>query len=352
MPTKRATTTQDKLNNADVAIMGLRIPEALNFGTIFIMNSSTSLIAFLFGTAMRFVVFPSAAIYGLTIAALHWYKFHLMRKDKKASKEAKRISFLQALWETLNSFGTTGCVITGIVGFFTGAAVGMGISITFTFFLGMSTLICGLYAGFFGYKAYKAKQALDKLPKEAATDKDHPDHKTYVDTQNTYKLMRKITAINVAFFFIVGALTTGVAVAMVASILTAGAAIGVIGCLAAAGFTAYLLYDHFKNRKNAKKAAHDKKHDGDKIPLLGHEEKPTPSNTHQFVGRKLQRRASTNDPALDAEKEIVPLIPPPVKRRGSFSSSRQFAHAATSSAGSIDVTATGLRKRQPTRVSH
>lgn len=265
---------------AILAYMGISIPEALNFSSIFLMLHHAA--DFLFNTPMRFFVFPAAAIYGMTKAGLLWRNFSLTYqnyKQGKATLEETKISFLQALWETLNGLGTTGAVITGIVGFITGAVVGMGISITFNFFLAASTAICAAYAGFFAYRAYQTNKEFkkltpldlknqhpsyvdwNKLPDNEKT-KDHPLYKEWsAKTNEQYKtehpLYKKYLGYrahalnNLAFTGIVALLTIGVAVSMVAGFTLIGGIIGVAGCLIAAGYTAYNIYKFVKGPKPA-----------------------------------------------------------------------------------------------------
>jgi|GEM_PF-6710468 len=248
----------------------LSIFESLNFSAIFSMHATQALLDFLFNTPLRFILFPSAAIYGLSKAALLWRNFHAVCKDynekkdslnaweNKLALEKRRIAFLQALWETLNSLGTTGAVVTGIVGFFIGAAVGMGISITFNFFLAASTAICAAYSVYYAYTAFQAYKEWGRIESELTfqiissnrpwetTEELRKNHPVYRDYQD-----RKQKAIeNAVLTVIVGLLTTGVVLAMVIppAVPFVGATIGIAGCLAAAGYAGYCLYQMYRKK--------------------------------------------------------------------------------------------------------
>ena len=228
-------------------MLGVSVPEALNFASIFTMLHFCA--DFLFNTPMRFFVFPFAALCGLTKSGSLWHHYHLVRKDSienedsKETEETVRIALLQAAWETANSLGTTGAVIAGIVGFFTGAAVAMGISLTFTVLLSASTAICGAYAIYFGITAHRAKQRWNKLEKDAKT-KDHLDYKDYIN--------RKAQALeNLKWFGIVALLTIGTGVSMVGGFTFPGFIIGTAGCLIAASYSAYNFYKFVKGPQPA-----------------------------------------------------------------------------------------------------
>jgi hypothetical protein len=299
---------------AILAYMGLSIPEALNFSSIFLMLHHAA--DFLFNTPMRFFVFPCAAIYGMTKAGMLWRNFSLKYQDYKAKKklgmysgdeekialEDLKISFLQSLWETLNGLGTTGAVVTGIVGFFIGATVGMGISITFNFFLAASTAICGAYSVFFAYRAYQTHKDWKALP-EAERTKEHPLYKRYQGYIAQMKL-------NLTFTGIVALLTIGVAVSMVAGFTFIGGIIGVIGCFAAAAYTAYNIYKFVTGPKP-------------EVPKPSEDKKSLHNNTK--IHNQLMKQDPTQKPDLSKRPTAFKTANNDVSRSSSNNSTRSLS---------------------------
>jgi hypothetical protein len=282
-------------------------PEALNFATIFTMLNFC--VDVLFMVPVRFIIFPLSATLGLLKAGSLWFRFketYDENKEKRYSadpderrkaREAIRIDFLQALWDTLNALGTTGAVLVGVVGFFTGAAVGMGISITFTTLLCMSTLVCLAYTCYFAVTAshihdrWKAIPLNDRiagnpscqahqdalvieekwkaLPDHDKTE-DNPLYQTYQSALQRIEAWRKLSSedkakghplyqeyedrynkfkINARWFGIVSLLAIGCGLAFVGGMTLPGWIIGGTGCLIAASYSAYTFYQIFIKKK-------------------------------------------------------------------------------------------------------
>lgn len=280
----------DKANNYTfAAYLGFSIPEILNFGCIFVMTFTKALLDFLLNTCLRFVLFPCAAFYGLIKAGLSWNSFRLTLKNKLSTLEDKTIGFLRALWETLNGLGTTGAVVTGIVGFFTGAAVGMGIAITFNFFLAASTAICAGYAGYYAYTARKAYKEWEETPPE-----DNTKHKKYLDYEKRWDMAID----NLTITGIVALLTIGVILAMVVCVPVVGSAIGVAGCLCCAAYSAYKLYNVIKAKESDAKIS--------SVQLVEAAPDTTNATIHRSIG--LPRTQSFNDlPARATTNETIGL---------------------------------------------
>lgn len=274
-----------------IAFLGFSIPESLNFSVIFFMHFSKAFLDFLFNTPMRFIVFPSAAIYGLTKAGLLWRQFHLINKEYKknhATREERNIAFLAALWETLNGLGTTGAVITGIVGFFIGASVGMGISITFNVLLAASTVIGAAYTGYYAYTAY---QAYHKWKNTGFIE----GHSASIEYKK--RLDKAINNGIVTGF--VALLAIGVTLAMVVGFPVAGPVIGITGCLIAAAFSGYHLYHHMKEAPSVEK---------EKEPKIAEEKQEVTRNAkiHSVVGLKKEKEAYIEAaPSSDKDEEEI-----------------------------------------------
>ncbi len=214
--------------------MLISIPESINFGTIFIFHHSARFLYLLFGTALRYVLFPFAAIASIATAALSWH-LYLNDYDDNTGKR-KTFNAIKAVWDTLQAGGVTGAVITGIVGAALGVAVGFGIAVTFTVLLGASTIFQACVTG---YSVYKASQCY----KAYLADKDDKNLKA------AYDQSIEIIKINVFWTMTLGLLCTGIALAMVAGFPLTGAIIGAVTCAAAATYTALSLYQHYQQRR-------------------------------------------------------------------------------------------------------
>jgi hypothetical protein len=193
-------------------------------------------------------------------------------------------------------------MVVGIVGFFTGAAVGMGISITFTTLLSMSTFVCLAYTCYFAATAahihhrWKAIPLNDRiagnpscqayqdalvieeqwkaLPDLNKTE-DNPLYQTYQSALQRIETWRKLSnedkakghplyqeyeerynkfKINARWFGIVSLLTVGCGLAFVGGMTLPGWIIGGIGCLIAASYSAYTFYQIFVKKKEGTQA--------------------------------------------------------------------------------------------------
>lgn len=214
------------------AQMMVSIPESVNFGAIFILHHTPHYLYLLFHTALRFVLFPIAAIATIANAAFDWHRY-LNDLDEKTGKR-KTFNLIRAIWDTLQAGGTTGAVITGIVGAALGVAVGFGIALTFTVLLASSTIFQAIVTGYFAYQAYKSHKAFLETG-------DAQHKKAYSDLMSAVK--------NSAFAtMIIGMLCTGIVLAMVAGFPLTGAIIGAVTCGVGIAFAAYNLYKHYQTR--------------------------------------------------------------------------------------------------------
>jgi hypothetical protein len=234
--------TQEKsIYKTRMAFFGVSIPESTNFGVIFFMHTA-KLLDFLFGTAMRYIIFPSAAIYGITKAILAWRMLRLERQvngkiDWQKWENWKNL-FL-TIWETINASATTIAVALGTIAAIIGvsaavsAVIGLSISAIFTAALGATTLIHAFFTGFHCYKLYAAKKEYDKAGRPGVLQA------TYQEQKELHQDQIKIHAIVTA---IVGLLTTSVVLAMIVGFPVIGGALGMATCLASVAYSAYNLY--------------------------------------------------------------------------------------------------------------
>lgn len=217
------------------AQMLISIPETLNFGVIFVFHHTPHFLFLLFNTALRFVLFPIAAIASIAKAVLAWDRY-LNDLDYETGKR-KVFNAVQAVWDTLQAGGVTGAVITGIVGAAMGVAVGFGIAVTFAVLLAASTIYQACITGYFAYKAQQSYKAF--------LETGDSRHKT------EYNAHLSSVKNNAFGTIIIGLLCTGIVLAMVAGFPFTGAIIGAVTCGVAVIYGAYSLYKHYQTREKS-----------------------------------------------------------------------------------------------------
>ena len=219
------------------AAMSNAIPDTTNFGVIFSLHLSRNLLDILFNTFTRFIVFPLAGLFSLVKAGLSWY---LYTKDRNNEGKLKKLNLIQAIWDSIQSLGIMGAVITGISTYILGVAAMsiMGISATFSGLLAGGTFYQAALTVYFSYQAYQAHKAWKHESPES--DKNHSQYKLF--TQH-----RDMAIQNGIITGIVAALCVGVTVAMVAGFPMIGGIIGVAACATGVAYTAYSLYNYLKS---------------------------------------------------------------------------------------------------------
>lgn len=219
--------------------MIVSIPETLNFGLIFALHFTRSLLVLLFQSELRFILFPIAGITSIIKAALAWQRYAY---DLDHRGQRSRLRLLHAVWDTIQAIGVSTAVIVGIAAHFMGlsAVVGPGIAITFSFLLGASVIFQASLTAHAGYKAWKAYQAWKHEP-------DESEFKSSLEKK--YRELRANVIENLIGTSIVTLLCIGVTLAMVAGFPLVGGIIGVATCLAATAYTIYNLYKHKRDIK-------------------------------------------------------------------------------------------------------